>query len=280
MRERLLRALRGADSNAVPPAPAAALPEPQGFTAHNIRLDDDTETYPQAGFTMGDSTILHAVRRTLELVFPEGLHGRTIMDIGCLEGGFATEFARLGLTATGLEVRDSNFANCLRVKAATNLPHLSFVQDDAMNIGNYPPVDAMFVCGLLYHLDRPRQFLEDAARVCKRVIFLETHVAPAEDGAAANTLYKLSALTEHEGLRGRWFGEYGDVTPQELDRMKWASWSNDKSFWIQKEHLLQLLKELGFGTVYEQFDCEENIVSQYGSGWRRDHARVLVVGVR
>lgn len=254
------------------------LPPPDAFTAHNIRLDDGTQTYPAAGWSMEQSGILCAVRRTLGLVYPGGLAGKSIVDVGCLEGGFTTEFARLGMQATGIEVRDSNFRNCLRVKAGTNLPNLTFVQDDANNIGRYGPFDAVFACGLLYHLDRPRRFLTDASGVCRRALFLETHVA--EPGVApANEIYGLSEITENEGLRGRWFPEYGDVTMEQLDRMKWASWSNSRSFWVQKEYLLQLMHDLGFDIVLEQFDCDHDIVGQY-TGWRRSNSRVLLVGLR
>ena len=148
-------------------------PLADSFTAHNVRLDDGTETYPAAGWLMSENGIFEAARRLLQIVYPEGLKGRSIVDIGCLEGGFTTEFARLGMVATGIEVRESNYSNCLRVKAGTNLPDLRFVRDDATNISNYGPFDAVFICGLLYHLDRPRQFLADAAHVCRRVLFLE-----------------------------------------------------------------------------------------------------------
>lgn len=254
------------------------LPPVEGFTAHNIRLDDGTQTYPAAGSLMEQNGILHAVLRTLNLVYPEGVQGKSIVDVGCLEGGFATEFARRGLHATGIEVRDSNYRNCLRVKAGTSLPNLTFIKDDANNIGRYGPFDAMFVCGLLYHLDRPRQFLTDAARVCRRVIFLETHVAMRGE-VPANQIYQLSDVTENEGLRGRWMYEYGNVTKEQLERLKWASWSNNKSFWIQKEYLLQLLHDLGFNVVLEQFDCDSDIVGQ-ANGWRYEHSRVLLVGIK
>jgi SAM-dependent methyltransferase len=189
-------------------------PTPAGsFTAHNIRLDDGTETYPAAGWLMSENGIFQAARRLLQIVYPEDLKGRSIVDIGCLEGGFTTEFARLGMAATGIEVRESNYRNCLRIKAGTNLPELRFVRDDATNIGNYGPFDAVFICGLLYHLDRPRQFLADAARICRRVLFLETHVTHA-DRTPSVDIYKLSEVTENEGLRGRWYPEYGDLTPE------------------------------------------------------------------
>ena len=97
-----------------------------------------------------------------------------------------------------IEARESNYRNCLRVKAGTNLADLRFVRNDATNISNYGPFDAVFICGLLYHLDRPRQFLADAARICRRVLFLETHVTHAERTPSVD-IYKLSEVTENEG---------------------------------------------------------------------------------
>ncbi len=138
---------------------------------------------------MSENGIFQAAHRLLDLIYPQGLQGRSIVDIGCLEGGIATEFARLGMNATSIEVRESNYRNCLRANAGTNLPNFDFVKDDATNIGIYGPFDAAFVCGLLYHLDRPRQFLSDVARICRRVLFLETHVACAELTAAID-IYK------------------------------------------------------------------------------------------
>lgn len=250
------------------------------FTAHNIRLDDGTETYPQAPYgLMSQNGVFLAVERMLRLIYQNDLSGKSIVDVGCLEGGFATEFARLGMTATGIEVRESNFQNCLTVKRGTNLPNLQFVRDDANNIGQYGPFDAVFVCGLLYHLDQPRKFLTDAARVCQRVIFLETHVATEQDGPAVQT-YGLSGIEANEGLKGRWFPEHDTLPTHELDDMKWASWTNEKSFWIQKEYLLQLLKDLGFDVALEQFDCDANIAEQYTTGWRKSTDRVLLVGIK
>jgi SAM-dependent methyltransferase len=279
---RRVRNLLSAAVGSVSTSSGSRLPPPADrFTAHNIRLDDGTETYPAAGWLMSENGIFQSARRLLQIVYPEGLKGRSIVDIGCLEGGFTTEFARLGMIATGIEVRESNYRNCLRVKAATNLPDLQFVRDDATNISNYGPFDAVFICGLLYHLDRPKQFLTDTARICRRVLFLETHVTHAERTPSVD-IYKLSDLTENEGLRGRWFPEYRDVTPEELDRMKWASWSNKRSFWVQKEFLLQLLSDLGFDLVLEQFDCDKDIVGQWttATGWRKTNSRVLLAAIK
>src|SRR4051812_40267982 len=100
-------------------------PHPRGFTAHNIRLDDGSFTYPEAPTIdkMGDYL---CVKNLLPVLFPGGWAGRRIVDLGCLEGGYATEFARLGLDSTGIEVRESNIANAEYIRSKTNLPNLRF----------------------------------------------------------------------------------------------------------------------------------------------------------
>jgi len=248
------------------------------FTAHNIRLNDGTQTFPAQPSMEGHGIFL-AAKRTLELVFRGDLKGKSIADLGCLEGGYATEFARLGMNSTGIEVRDSNFQNCLYVKAMTGLQNLNFIKDDAMNIGQHGPFDALFICGLLYHLDKPRKFLEDAARVCKKVMILDTHIAPLQhDNAVVH--YRLTGTETNEGLRGRWYPEYDSVPVDVLNQMRWSSWSNNRSFWIEKPYLLQVMKEIGFDMVFEQFDCESDIATQYTTGFRAQHARVFLVGVK
>lgn len=248
------------------------------FTAHNIRLNDGSQTFP-AHPSMEVSPIFQAAKRALNMIFHGDLKGKSIADLGCLEGGYATEFARLGMDSTGIEVRDSNFQNCLYVKGKTELPNLNFIQDDAMNIGQHGPFDGLFICGLLYHLDKPRKFLEEAAKVCKKFMIIDTHVAPIVHEDAVN-IYRLSDTDINEGLRGRWYPEYDSVSPDLLDQMRWSSWSNNKSFWIEKPYLLQIMKEAGFEMVFEQFDCEDDIANQYTTGYRGKHSRVFLVGVK
>ncbi|HVH79243.1 MAG TPA: hypothetical protein VM782_07630, partial [Stellaceae bacterium] len=76
------------------------------FTAHNIALPDGTRTVPEFEDLLEDGPAFKAAARMLKLVFPDGLAGKTIADLGCLEGGYATGFARLGMKATGFEIRD------------------------------------------------------------------------------------------------------------------------------------------------------------------------------
>jgi SAM-dependent methyltransferase len=249
------------------------------FTAHNIRLDDGSVTMPNVSWTIDQHPVFLSARKTLQLIFSNRLHGQSIADLGCLEGGFATEFARLGMIATGIEVRESNIRNCLYTKSRVNLPNLNFIKDDVMHIENQGPFDVIFANGLLYHLDRPKAFLSAASAVCRRAIILHTHVAHRRDTPSRN-YHRLSDLDQNEGMLGRWYTERGSeqLTTEQLDELKWHSWNNYKSFWIEKGDLLRTLQEVGFDTVYEQFDWLGHTGVNEDAYAERD--RVMLVGIK
>src|SRR5689334_795574 len=145
------------------------------FTNHNIRLDDGTFTKPEVGVSMESYAWFVSARRILETVFPGDKTHVRLADLGCLEGGYAVEFARMGFQVLGIEVRDSNLAACNYVKSKTNLPNLQFVKDDALNIGNHGLFDVTFCCGLLYHFDKPKNFLEKVSAATTKLVIFQTH---------------------------------------------------------------------------------------------------------
>lgn len=233
------------------------------FTAHNIRLDDGTETFPEAGWTMDQSSTVKAVKKMLSLIYPGGFKGKSIVDLGCLEGGFATEFARAGLVSTGLDVRQSNIDACRFVQSRVNLPNLDFVCDDAWNVAAHGPFDAVFCASLLYHIDDPEGLLKKMSKACRKVIFIDTHFAPERDDSPAIARHGLGPLTKHLGLSGRWYAEH-DLDPAEdvakLERLRWHSWRNQRSFWPTKPDLLTAMRRAGFTTLLEDYDYMDGTI--------------------
>lgn len=151
------------------------------FTAHNIRLDDGTFTKSESAASIAEHPWFVSARGILDTVFPGDKSNFRVADVGCLEGGYAVEFARMGFQVVGIEVRESNVAACNYVKSKTDLPRLEFVQDNALNIANYGAFDAIFCCGLLYHLERPREFLETVSSVTSKLLILQTHFSLISD---------------------------------------------------------------------------------------------------
>lgn len=248
------------------------------FTAHNIRLDDGELTKPELPHDMSAEPWLVSAKRVLTLAFPGDKSGYSILDLGCLEGGYSVEFARMGFRAVGLEVRASSIAACNYVRSRVDLPNLSFVQDDAWNAERHGAFDAVFCCGLLYHLDRPRTFLHMLARVARRVVVVQTHFAT--DKPTNN--FNLSGMAEHDHAAGRWYGEFATVPDAAVkESSRWSSWDNTKSFWLTRPWILQALSEGGFDMVFEQFDSlAPTIVDSMNAGYYQREDRGTFVGIR
>jgi SAM-dependent methyltransferase len=219
------------------------------FTAHNVALPDGTQTLPGAELT-AENGICQAALRDLELAFPDrALYGRpvTVADLGCLEGGYAAAFAQAGYDVTGIEARAENMACCRYVASALALPNLTFLQTDvrdtvaAADPGQW---DAVFCCGLLYHLDNPVAFLNYLGTATRRLLILNTHYSTRPDA-------------EHEGHRGHWYAE---------GTSRWASWRNERSFWLTKRDLLAAIRDAGFDLVYEQADYRKDILDEAYAG--------------
>jgi 2-polyprenyl-3-methyl-5-hydroxy-6-metoxy-1,4-benzoquinol methylase len=272
------------------------------FTAHNIRLDDGTLTKPDVGHSMDANGWFVSARRLLDTVFPGDKNHYRLADLGCLEGGFAVEFARMGFQVLGVEVRGANIAACNYVKANTNLPNLEFIKDDARNIAKYGVFDVVFCCGLLYHLDKPKEFLNTLSAVTTKLLILQTHFSTGTKNKEHRWFritrkllarikrhntepadkFNLSELTENETLRGRWYTEFAnDEAFSKRDSTKWKSWDNRRSFWIQREYLLQAIHDVGFDLVMEQFDSlGPNIAEGMLCGSYKAESRGTFIGIK
>jgi SAM-dependent methyltransferase len=271
------------------------------FTAHNIRLDDGTFTKPDVGYSMDAHPLFVSARRVLETVFPGDKRNFRLADLGCLEGGYAVEFARMGFQVLGVEVRDANIEACKYVQSRTNLPNLSFVKDNALNIATHGTFDAIFCCGLLYHLDKPKQFLETLSTVTRKLVILQTHFSATDSGIGSHLprlarkilskltgkqsraqKFWLSNLTENEGLAGKWYTEFEDATSfGKRATAKWSSWDNHRSFWIQREYLLQAIQDVGFDLVLEQYDSlGPSIAESMLRGYYQTDCRGTFLGIK
>lgn len=271
------------------------------FTAHNVRLDDGTLTIPESSRTLDESSWFISARGILETVFPGDKSHLRLADVGCLEGGYAVGFARMGFQVLGIEVRELNMAACNYIKSKTNLPNLRFVHDNALNIANHGLFDTVFCCGLFYHLENPKQYLETLSSVTNKLLILQTHFSiinrsdkwlrlPTTARQLTDRLlrrpapvkFMLSAPTEHEGLPGRWFTEFSDDRSfGQRDTAKWAPWDNRRSFWIQREHLLQAIKDVGVDLVMEEYDnLEPSIAESLLGGSYAANLRGTFIGIK
>jgi hypothetical protein len=236
-------------------------------------------------------------------MFPGDKSHYCLADLGCLEGGYTVEFARMGFNVLGFEIRESNIAACRHVKSRVHLPNLNFVQDNVWNIAKYGNFDAVFCSGLLYHMDSPRKFLETISGVTNKLLILHTHFSVDTTGfmdkmprfimrllvdfekikPTSTIKYDLSPISENEQLRGRWYSEFtNDESFKNREMAKWSAWDNKSSFWVQKEYLLQLIQDVGFDIVLEQYDnlCDPNIALSMLQGYYKRECRGTFIGIK
>lgn len=213
------------------------------WTDHNIHIAEDL-------YTIGEDVVSTRLRRIVQIVADissEPLANLRILDLACLEGLYAVEFARQGAQAVAIEGREANIEKVRFVKNALGLHNLTVSQDDVRNLSieKYGEFDVVLCLGILYHLDAPDvfRFVENIGRVTRRFAVFDTYVANAskEQRSHGGKSYWGREVEEHSPA---------DPTDRRLSRL-WASLDNPKSLWITRHSLFNLLSTCGFTTVYE-----------------------------
>ncbi|MDP9456565.1 MAG: class I SAM-dependent methyltransferase [Actinomycetota bacterium] len=161
--------------------------------------------------------------------FPEASKGR-VLEPGSLEGAMTLELAKRAREVVGLEARAQSVERAEFLKGlfgAQNATfHVTNLEED--DLSSYGAFDAVFCCGLLYHLPNPRAFVERLAQASPN-LYLDTQYARPEWD-----------LSRREGLWG-WVREEDPSDP----RMGVSG----TAFWPTLDELLRLLSESGYGRV-------------------------------
>ena len=170
-----------------------------------------------------------------------------ILDLACLEGQVAIEFAMLGARVVGIEGRESNIAKARFAAEALGLANLELHQDDVRNLSreSYGRFDVVLCLGILYHLDDEDMFgfMEQIAEVCDGVALIDTHVGHSAERTYLRNgkAYAGTSYVEHEP----------DTADEDKIANPWASLDNVTSLWLTRPSLYNLLSASGFTSVWE-----------------------------
>ena len=215
------------------------------WTAHNLWLQDDV--YTIAPKIVGDEIKL---RRIVQCVFDlagGSVEGLRVLDLACLEGLYAIEFARHRADCLGIEGREANIEKARFAKEVLQLDNLDLVRDDVRNLSaeKYGRFDVVLCLGILYHLDAPDvfPFIERLSEVCSRICVVDTRIALSPK-AQYNYRGRICS-----GIKGH---EHGPGDSSETKKAKlWASLDNCDNFWLSRATFYNALSHAGFTTVYE-----------------------------
>lgn len=224
------------------------------FTTHRIPLAPGIETA-----TVGVNA-LEDVRTDLVVEACGGsLEGKTVVDLGCLEGGFTLAFAERGAQlALGIEAREISVKRCELARDLLGLQTAEFVEADIKDeLAKREAFDVVFAAGILYHVSDPAAFLVTMREACGGMALIDTHVA--REGAATHGCSEVVARSSGDRTyRGRMFPEYAaDVSDSEKDELLWAAWSDADSFWPLENELVTMIHNAGF-TSAENIDLAKD----------------------
>jgi 2-polyprenyl-3-methyl-5-hydroxy-6-metoxy-1,4-benzoquinol methylase len=198
-----------------------------------------------------------------------------ILDLGCLEGMFAIEFAIHGAEAVGIEVREANIEKALFCKEVLQLDKLTFLKEDVRNVdlASLGHFDAIICSGILYHLTAQDALalIQRMHAMATRVVIIDTHVEltpPPHRVTLNDAQYWGREVREHAAgsTKADWAGRL------------WASWGNETSFIFSRPSLVNLLASCGFSSVYECFVPAHINYGQPGLEFRNRCTLVAVKG--
>lgn len=197
------------------------------------------------GQRLGGSTD-YTTQRVSMLNVPElhehiDLRGKTVLELGPLEGGNTVLLTKLGVArVVAVEARVENYVKCCVIKNLLGLDNARFLLGDAREISpeTHGRFDLALVAGVLYHLDDPHVLLQHLSGMTDTLL-ISTHYA--DDSSPTPEARVLTLTTPHGEYRGRVFQE-GGLSEINSGVQSW-------SFWPFEETLLRMLADAGYRDV-------------------------------
>jgi SAM-dependent methyltransferase len=197
-----------------------------------------------------------------------------VLDLACLDGQFAIEFALRGARSVGIEIRPSHVAKARFCAGVLGLHNLVIHQDDVRNLSTdkYGRFDIVVCSGILYHL-----LAQDAIDLVYKMHDV------ADRLVLIDTEHSLRPQQEIQTPKGRSYAGHAyrehaeGATDDQKQASGWASWDNTTSFWFSRPSLANLLQDAGFSSVYE---CLAPVHLNYGQPGLETATRITLVAVK
>lgn len=180
-----------------------------------------------------------------------GFSGKTILELGPLEGGHTYMMAKAGAAnILAVESNSRAFLKCLLVQNALKF-NAQFLYGDFRQLlaKREQKFDLILASGVLYHMADPAALLEDMAHasdsVCIWTHYYDPNVAKTNEWMQRH----LSTTPTISDFHGRTITTYRNEYLGLIDDKKFAGGSSPFSQWMTRESLLGVLNDLGMTVV-------------------------------
>jgi hypothetical protein len=181
-----------------------------------------------------------------------GITGKTVLELGPLEGGHSYMLDRAGPSEIiSIEGNSRAYLKCLIVKELLGLPRVHFLCGEFMAYlrDTERLFDVCVASGVLYHMQNPAELLDLLAKHCTGDLFLWTHYFDrALIEAHSKTGHKYSTSREHTYL-GFQHTLHVHEYQRALDRQSFCGGNATTSCWMKKADILRGLEYFGFTNI-------------------------------
>lgn len=187
----------------------------------------------------GESNLYNDVRLLWHLEKIGGAKGKTVLELGALEGAHTKTLEEAGATVTAIEGNENNFLKCLIVKNEFNLKTKFIYADFCEYVVNYegPKFDFVSAAGVLYHQENPADLIYNLARITDTVI-VWTQVASDNHPHGTDQTIKSNGK-----IYGGKINDYGNAK-EELD--SYCGGLNASGFWMFPGEMRRCFNDAGF----------------------------------
>lgn len=188
-----------------------------------------------------------------------GVAGRSVLELGPLEGGHTYMLANAGASVTAIESQTRAYLRCLIAKELLGMTGARFMLGDFMAYLRDDPahVDICFASGVLYHMRNPVETIALMADVADR-LFLWTHVYDEEIVRASELLSPRFPNAESASYRGFEHMLYRFDYSYALDSNAFCGGSAVYSNWLSRADLFAALERFGWTVDAIAFDTPDH----------------------
>jgi len=190
-----------------------------------------------------------------------GVKGRSVLELGPLEGGHTYMLDRLGAASIlSIEANTRAYLKCLIAKEILRIKRAHFLCGDFVEYlrNNDQRFDMAIASGVLYHMKNPVELISHLSKVTDN-IFIWTHYYDPEI-ISKNSLIPTNKFGECTTF------EYGGFLHElhryeydtALDSMGFCGGSDMFSNWMTREDLLASFEHFGFRDIQVGFDHPEH----------------------
>jgi predicted RNA methylase len=212
---------------------------------------------PYANLVAGELPLFDDGRIKWAIKSMGGINGKTILELGPLEGGHSYMLERLGAKSiTAIEANTHAYLRCLIIKNLLDLNRVRFIYGDFVEFLRLNKIkfDIVIASGVLYHMMNPVEVIGLLANTTDK-IFIWTHYYDYDiikrNNQDSSKRFTGSINSGYGGFEHTLYRqEYNDA----LNLASFCGGNNQFSYWMDRNELLDCLRYFGFDNIRIGFE--------------------------